>query len=135
MTPDPVDSRHEAATAQEVQVLREYGLRWAVLASWRDALRLRQLPVPSEVDHHLERARLKLASGCFTTCDVGCDMTAVEAMLTSVDAYSQHNWVDFWLGLLGQSMHDDPMVEFILKIPAVRSHYQNCGIRGCGCET
>jgi hypothetical protein len=135
MIPDPNRPSDDSVTAQEVEVLREYGLRWAVLASWRDALRLRHLEVPREVDHRLELARMKLASGCFSVCDVGCDLNAAEGALTSVDASSQHNWVDFWVGLLGQSMRDEPAVEFILKIPAVRSHYQNCGIKGCNCET
>jgi hypothetical protein len=134
MDPNPMNPSETQAVVPEVEVLREYGLRWAVLASWRDALRLRHLEVPRELDHRLELARLKLASGCFSVCDVGCDLNTVEGTLTSVDASSQHNWVDFWVGLLGRSMCDDPAIEFILNIPAVRSHYQNCGIKGCSCE-
>ena len=126
--------KSDVRTVQEEAVLKQYGLRWAVLAAWRDALQLRRVTLPDETDRLLENARTKLATGCFSVCEVGCDLSQIEAVLTSTDASSQHNWVDFWVGLLGRSMCDDPAIEFILNIPAVRSHYQNCGIKGCSCE-
>ncbi len=134
MNASPTNPGEDEVIAHEVEVLREYGLRWSVLAAWRDALRLRHVPVVPEVDQRLSASRLKLASGCFSVCDVGCDLNAVEGALTSADASSQHNWVDFWVELLQRSMSEDPAAEFALMIPAVRTHYQNCGIKGCDCE-
>ena len=121
--------------AHETEVLRRFGLRWAVLAAWRDALRLRQVELPPEADRNFDNARLKLASGCFSVCAVGCDLSAVEGMLTSVDSSSQHNWVDFWLDLLAQSMTGGSETERILKIPAVRARFLGSGVRGCACES
>ena len=123
----------EARAAQEEAVLQQYGLRWAVLAGWRDALHLRQVPLPADADMLLEGARIKIASGCFSNCEVGCDLTQLEASLTAIDASTDHNWVDFWLDLLGRSMSDTAEMERILKIPAIKARYLNCGLKGCRC--
>jgi len=117
----------------EEAVLKHFGLRWAVLAGWRDALQLRHVVLPHEVDRLLENARIKIASGCFSVCEVGCDLSELEAMLTSADASSGHNWVDFWVDMLGNSMADDAETERILKIPAIRGRYKNCGLSVCRC--
>ncbi len=117
----------------EEAVLKQYGLRWAVLAGWRDALQLRRVVLPHEADHYLENARIKIASGCFSVCEVGCDLSQLEALLTVADASSSHNWVDFWVDLLGHAMAYDAETERILKIPAIRARYNNCGLTICRC--
>jgi hypothetical protein len=117
----------------EEAVLKQFGLRWAVLAGWRDALQLRHVVLPREADRLLENARIKIASGCFSACEVGCDLSELEGVLTSTDASSGHNWVDFWVDMLGHSMADDAETERILKIPAVRARYNNCGLSICRC--
>lgn len=125
-------SESESSVLEEA-VLKQFGLRWAVLAGWRDALQLRRVVLPNEADRLLENARIKIASGCFSVCEVGCDMSELEAMLTSSDASSGHNWVDFWVDMLGHSMANDAETERILKIPAVRARYSNCGLSVCRC--
>jgi hypothetical protein len=119
---------------QEEQVLKKYGLRWSVLAAWRDALKLRSVATPAEIDHTLEKARTELASGCFSACQIGCDLQTVERALTIADASTDHNWVDFWLDMLGHSMTDVAATEQLMKIPAIRFRYANCGIKSCFCD-
>ncbi len=123
----------DTRVVQEETVLKKFGLRWAVLAGWRDALGLRHVTLPSEADGLLESARIKIASGCFSICEVGCDLSQLEAILTSADASSQHNWVDFWVDMLGHSMAYDAEVERILKVPAIKARYNNCGLTVCRC--
>ena len=117
----------------DAAVLQQYGLRWAVLGAWRDALKLRNVGTPGEVDLLLDSARVKIASGCFSVCNVGCDLSQIEAALTTADGSTTHNWVDFWLYLLGRAMKDSAETEIILKVPAVKARYQNCGIQNCRC--
>jgi hypothetical protein len=119
--------------AVEAGVLQQFGLRWAVLGAWRDALRLRSVSLPGDVDPLLESARTKIASGCFSVCNVGCDLSQIEGALISADSSTAHNWVDFWIDLLGQSMSQGPNIERILKVPAVKARYKNCGLTECGC--
>ncbi len=123
----------DVKSIQEEAVLKQLGLRWAVLAGWRDALQLRRVALPQSTDRLLENARIKIASGCFSVCEVGCDLSELEAALTSTDASSGHNWVDFWVDMLGHSMANDAETERILKIPAVRARYNNCGLSVCRC--
>ena len=126
--------RHaKESSVLEEAVLKQFGLRWAVLAGWRDALQLRRVALRSDADRLLENARIKIASGCFSVCEVGCDLSELEAILTSTDASSGHNWVDFWVDMLGHSMADDAETERILKIPAIRVRYNNCGLSICRC--
>lgn len=132
MSTQSTGSRDDRAV-QDESVLRQFGLRWCVLAAWRDALRLRHVDLLPNIDSLLEGARLKIASGCFSVCAVGCDLTQIEGALTSADSSTDHNWVDFWLDLLGHAMSEAVEVERLLKVPAVRFHYQNCGIEGCAC--
>jgi hypothetical protein len=89
--------------------------------------------LPKEADHLLENARIKIASGCFSVCEVGCDLSQLESLLTMSDASSGHNWVDFWVDMLAQSMTDNTETEHILKIPAIRARYNNCGLTVCRC--
>ncbi len=127
------EKKSNSQAAQEEAVLKQYGLRWAVLAGWRDALQLRRVVLPPEADHLLENARFKIASGCFSVCEVGCDLSQLESLLTITDASSGHNWVDFWIDMLGHSMAYDAETERILKIPAIRARYNNCGLTVCRC--
>jgi hypothetical protein len=120
-------------TAVAEAVLKQYGLRWAVLAAWRDALNLRHVRLEAEVDQLLEQSRMKIASGCFSVCAVGCDLSQLEGALTSADASTAHNWVEFWVDLLANSMKENPEIERILRIPAVRTRYSNCGLSVCRC--
>ncbi len=125
----------DQAVAHEIKILQQYGLRWAVLAAWRDALELRHVALPPETDRTLEKARIKLVSGCFSVCDIGCDMSTVEGALTSADGSSHHNWVDFWIDILQHSMSGSGETDRILKIPAVKARFQSCGIKGCSCSS
>jgi hypothetical protein len=125
----PADDR----AVQEESVLRQFAMRWSVLAAWADALHLRRVPLPEEVASLLESARIKTASGCFSVCEVGCDLSRLEAELTTADSSTDHNWVDFWLDLLGHAMAEGEETERLLKVPAVRFHYANCGVKGCAC--
>jgi len=120
-------------TEQEEAVLKQFGLRWSVLAGWRDALQLRHVLLPQNIDRLLENSRIKIASGCFSVCEVGCDLSELEAALTSSDSSSGHNWVDFWVDMLATSMAGEADTERVLKIPAIRARYNNCGLSVCRC--
>jgi hypothetical protein len=132
MATEREENRDLRATQAEA-VLKQYALRWSVLAAWRDALQLRRVVLPDETDRFLEQARIKIASGCFSVCDVGCDLSQLEALLTSADASSHHNWVDFWVDMLGNSMSNEVETQRILNVPAIKARYNNCGLAVCRC--
>jgi hypothetical protein len=129
---EPGQAVAEGRFQQEESVVRQYALRWAVLAAWRDALKDRQLAGLGSVDLNLKRVRIKIASGCFSACEIGCDLSPVEAALTTADASTAESTIDFWLDLLGHAMRAE--AERLLKVPAVKFRFQDCGVPGCRCE-
>lgn len=127
------EKTRDAQIRVEMEVLKRYGLRWAVLAAWTDELRTRGATLPAGLPGRLEAARVKISSGCFSSCEVGCDLAAIEAALVPADAAGDANSVNFWLDLLGRAMEDDDAMERLLKVPAVRVHYAGCGFGRCAC--
>ncbi|MBE0569512.1 MAG: hypothetical protein IH576_02620 [Deltaproteobacteria bacterium] len=120
----------------ELSVLKKYGLRFAILAAWEEGLRSRKVAVPPGVSKMLEIARVKISSGCFSVCDVGCDLGRVEAILVSLCASTDLDFCDSWLETLGDCMADDANIEEIQKkvnLPAVKMHYNRFHFDGaCG---
>jgi hypothetical protein len=124
----------KAQQEQQQGVMKKYGLRWAVLAAWWEDLSKRSASLSENVMGKLEVARTKIASGCFSVCEVGCDLGDIEATLTSIDASLSEKRTDHWIGLLATAMADEVDTIALLKIPAVKFHYNDCKLRGCHCE-
>ena len=122
----------DSVVEQDIEVLKQYGLRWSVLAAWRDALAQRKVSVAPDADPALGRARIKLASGCFSVCDVGRDLSTIEAALTVADASTNDEGVDAWIDMLGRAMQAGDRAADLLKVPTIQARYNSCGIRGCG---
>jgi hypothetical protein len=118
----------------EIGVLRKMGLRWAVLAAWREDLRDRGVRLADAAGALLESSRVKISSGCFSTCEVGCDLSQLEGFLVSADTSSPTNSADYWLDLLGRCMADEVDSAALLQIPAVQVHYAGCGLGPCHCQ-
>jgi hypothetical protein len=118
---------------QEAEVLQRYALRWAVLAAWQTELARRAVPLPAEVKSSLEISRIKISSGCFSPCEVGCDLRALEGTLTAADSSSPDEQTDRWLELLGRAMTNEPAPDELLSVPAIRIRFNDCRSRGCAC--
>ena len=118
----------------EIEVLEKFGLRYSILAAWTEDLAKREAGIGVQVPRSLEIVRAKLGTGCFSSCEIGCDLGEIEGALVSADGESPAPSVDFWLGLLGEAMSDSPRIEEILRYAPVKFHYQNCGVLPCGCR-
>jgi hypothetical protein len=129
------DPRGSEATVRrnEDGVLRRFGARWAVLVAWQTDLSRRSSASTRELARELAAARNKISSGCFSACEVGCDLERVEAALTSMDASLGDEQVDKWLALLGRAMDESGDVEELLQLPAIKIHASGCRAQGCNC--
>jgi len=117
---------------QEQRILEQYACRWAVLAAWHDELTKRIVTLPYDVGQRINVARTKISSGCFSVCEVGCDLNAIEGTLMAGDTSSPTNNADNWLHLLAEVMTDLVDTRRVLQIPSVMFQYQKCGI-SCKC--
>ena len=118
---------------QETAVLEKYSLRWAVLAAWHKDLLSRSSAVPPTVLSGLETAKIKITSGCFSPCEVGCDLRSIEAVLTAADASAAVTQADKWLDILARSMDDKVDVSELLGVQTIRVQFNSCRARGCNC--
>ena len=117
----------------EAEVLDSFGLRWAVLAAWRDDLRSRGVGFDAEVARLLEASRVKIASGCMSSCEVGCDLARIEALLVSRTATVAPDTVDGWIGTLSEAMTTPENVKARPWFRPVSVSYLDCGYRPCVC--
>jgi hypothetical protein len=120
-------------TTTEVSALEKFALRWSVMAAWAKQLDDRFVALPPQVGKKLEESRIKLAAGCFSSCEVGCVLSEVEGALVTADSSAAKNTVDFWLDLLGHAMSDTVDAERLLRMPAIKIQYQTCGFGSCKC--
>lgn len=123
------------ALRNELSLLQRLGLRYAVLAAWSEDLHGAGATPPADLAQHLEAARVKISSGCYSSCDVSCDLTAAEGMLTAAAANAGGRGITFWLELLARAMDETAGVERLLAVPAVQFHYRGCGFGPCGCSS
>ena len=127
----------------EVALLKRFGLRYAILAAWEADIAKKGYAVPQSVPKQLARARMKISSGCFTACDVGCDLTRIEASLisastTAVDPSGEAS--EFWMDMLAECMSEKLEIDELEKkivFPAVKMQYNRLNFDGaCGsCDT
>jgi len=119
----------------ELAVLKEYGLRYSVLAAWDDNLRDNGVMVPATVTKPLEKARVLISSGCFGVSEVGADLSNIEAILMST-ATSAGQDPEKWLDTLAECMNPKANIDSIEKMigfPAVKSYFNRFDFSGaCG---
>lgn len=128
-----IENSTTASKTREYSVLRKYGLRHAVLAAWEDDLRRQGVSCDPVVGKKLESSRVKISSGCFSVCDVGCELGEVEKILMTVASTGPQDRIGSWLELLAWSMGDEDKITKLLKLEPVRVQYNNCGFGRCGC--
>ena len=120
----------------EISVLKRFGLRISILQAWEGSLRNKGVAIPSDVSKTLSNARVKVSSGCFTACDVGCERRRVEGNLVSAAGSLGEEATEPWLDMLGECMSEktDPGdFEKNINFPAVKMHYNRFQFDGaCG---
>jgi hypothetical protein len=119
----------------ELEVLKEYGLRYSVLAAWVDNLRDQGVMIPASVFKPLEKARVMISSGCFGPSEVNADLTRIEAILfsTAVNAgQDPEKWMDTLAECMGPKA-SIAAVERKIGFPAVKSYFNRFDFSGaCG---
>ena len=123
----------------ELSVMKKYGLRYAILAAWAHDLRDQGVAVPPSLSKLFEKVRVKISSGCFSVCDVGCDLGRIEATLFSAATTAGQETADSWVDMLGECMSEYANIDEIEKridVQAVKTHYNRFVFGGaCGdCE-
>ncbi len=113
--------------------LKKYGAKWAVLAAMEVDLRNKGAAVPLATANELEAARVKISSGCFSSCEAHCDLNKIEGNLVSVGANFGDDYMDGWFDLMGEAMAGSLTQEKIAEIPLLRPIESKCAFLDCAC--
>ena len=124
-----------AQNAREVSfdLLKKYGMKWAVLAAWVIDLGRRGVRVPSDVNEELKVARMKIMSGCFSPCEIACAFGKLEGQLIALGASLGEDYLRPWSDLLGQAMEGRIDPGRVSEIPALEPIANDCKWLACRC--
>ena len=121
----------ESHRTTEAEVLESLGLRWAVLSAWNEDLRSRGVAFDANVARMLETSRIEIASGCMSSCQVGCDLARLEAALVARAASVAPDSVDEWIGTLSEAMTAPEDLKRRPWFRSVNVSHLDCGYRPC----
>ncbi len=116
------------------EMLKKYGAKWAVLAAMETDLSKKGVVVPAATMKDIEMSHVKISSGCFSTCQVHCDLTKIEASLVSKGADFGDEYMDQWFNLMGEAMIGNLDPQKIAGIPLLKPIESSCAfLEGCKC--
>ena len=127
---DPTDKR-----LFDFEMLKRYGAKWAVLAAMTAHMTKKGIEVPRDVFQALKTARSKIESGCFSTCEVSCDLAQAEGPLFSQGYLLDEQDFQQWSDLLAEAMQGKLDYERIMDIPALDPVKNECAFLGCKCSS
>ena len=127
-------SQQSNESAFALQMLKRFGAKWAVLAAMRADMVKKGIEVAGEVVTELQTARLKIVSGCFSTCEVACTLSLVEGQLFSRCHLLAEQEVTSWCDLLAEAMQGKLDYERIRGIAALDPIKNDCAFLKCGCS-
>ena len=115
---------------------QKYGAIWAVLAAMTADMAQRGIRLPGTVFAALPgRYRSKLVSGCFSPCEIGCDLSQIEGPLFSQGCMLDERDFQKWSDLLAEAMRGNLDYHQILGIPALDPIKNDCRFLACGCSS
>lgn len=115
------------------ELLKKFGTKWAVLTALGLDLARRGVRVPSDLTDELKLARMKIMSGCFSPCEVGCSLGKIEGQLVAVGSSLGPDYLRPWFDLLAQAMEGRIDPGRIAEIPALQPVANDCKFLPCQC--
>ena len=94
--------------ALEFEMLKRFGAKWAVLAAMTADMTRKGIVLPPVVFEVLKTARGKIESGCFSTCEVGCDLSQAEGPIFSECHHLEPQQFQEWSDLIGEAIFSTP---------------------------
>jgi hypothetical protein len=119
----------------EFEMLRRFGAKWAVLAAMTADIRRKGIALPPVVFDVLKTVRGKIESGCFSTCEIGCDLSQAEGPIFSECHHLDEHQFQEWSDLLGEAMQGKLDYQRILGVPALEPVKNDCGFLSCNCSS
>lgn len=129
-----MNTQSNAATSQEFEMLKKLGARWAVLTAMATIMLHKRLRMPVEVIEALKTARIKISSGCFSPCEITCDLSKAEGGIFAQCHLLDSEEAEYWSNLLAEAMQGKLDYERIQGIPALSPVRSDCEFLRCRCS-
>ena len=121
------------AETELTRMLPQFNWQWTVLASTAGQLVGCGEKIPPEVLKLLTLARAKIASGCYTVCDITCDLRKIETELFLILLNKSPYEADTLLELLSKVMRGEIKKEDI-DLKPIHQILPDCALLPCGCQ-
>ena len=122
------------ASGVNLDMLKKYGTKWAVLAAMRLDMGSRGIRIGSEVDEQLKLARVQILSGCFSPCEVACSLSKLEGhFISSIGSSLDEEYLRPWSDLLAKAMRGEIDPSRVAEIPALKPVVMDCKFLACRC--
>jgi hypothetical protein len=118
----------------DFEMLKRYGSKWAVLAAMTAEMAKKGIEVPRGVFEALKNTRGKIQSGCFSPCEIGCDLAQAEGPLFAQGYLLDQSDFQQWSDLLGDAMQGKLDYQRIMGIPAFEPVKNDCRFLNCTCS-
>ena len=125
------DVKDEGAVTYEV--LKRFGGKWAVLMSMAVTMTRKGITLPPGLNEKLSTSRMKIASGCFSCCEVSCALAEVEGQLSSQFHLLDDQEFTEWYDLLGEAMQGKLDYARIMATPVLEPVRNDCAFLDCSC--
>ena len=113
------------------ELLKRFGGKWAVLMAMSVDMTKKGIVLSPDVNEKLATARIKIGSGCFSTCEVSCTLADVESRLFSRGNLLEDREFMNWSDLLGEAMQGKLDYERILGTRALAPVKSDCQFLNC----
>ena len=124
----------EENAAVEYELLKRFGGKWAVLMSMSFDMAQRGIALPEDLHEKLTTARIKIGSGCFSSCEINCALADVESRLFSRGHLLEDQEFMDWSDLLGEAMQGKLDYDRILATRVLEPVKNDCQFLRCSCS-
>jgi len=118
----------------ELETLKKFGMRWAVLLSVSYDPQQRKADQPAYVAEELRLARIMLESGCFSTCEVNCILDKTERELLQKATLVGDEYFGRLMELLKKAMLNELTPKDVKGLPFIKPIISDCEFLRCICE-
>jgi len=119
----------------EFEMVRRFGAKWAVLTAMASNMARKGIEVPRSAVAELRTSRIKIGSGCFSPCEVGCELSKVEGQIFSLCHLLNEEEFQQWCDLLAEAMQGKLDYDRVQGIPVLEPVKNDCRFLGCACST
>lgn len=124
----------ETKQESSFELLSRYGSRWAVLAAMSMDMSNKGIQLPDNVSAILEKTRIEIKSGCYSTCEIDGNLNQAEGELISKGCMLGESYLDKWFDLLARVMQGRLDYDEMIRIPALKPVENACGFLNCRCS-